>query len=214
MFCPGQRHAHALPRINHMRIKKAALLSLVALTMAAPAWAQVGGGAKVGINLSSISGFNDSTSSSSQRTGIMLGGFMTFDITKVVAFEPEILFSMQGSKLHFSSSGVNSDVTTKVDYVQIPLLVRVGSSAKEHASAYVIAGPTVGLLARANSNGVDVGDSFKKADVGVVAGAGVTLTRVLFEARYTFDLRDLNKVPAPNSSQKNRVISFLLGVVF
>jgi hypothetical protein len=37
---------------------------------------------------------------------------------------------------------------------------------------------------------------------------------VLFEARYTFDLVDFNKVAVPSGSHKNRVVSFLIGVVF
>ena len=70
------------------------------------------------------------------------------------------------------------------------------------------------MLVNATQNGVDVKNDLKKLDVGGVAGVGVTLTRVLLEARYTFDLADLNKVQAPSGPHKNRVISFLIGLVF
>lgn len=189
-------------------------VALAALLAATPASAQVGGGIKAGINVSSIDGINNANTSSSQRTGLVVGGFMTFGLNNVVAFEPEVLFSMQGSKLHLTSGGVSSDATAKLDYVQIPLLLRIGNTAKDRASFYAVAGPTVGLLIRANQNGVNIKSGLQKADVGVVAGVGVTLTRVLFEARYTFDLRDLNKVEAPSGAQKHRVISLLVGLVF
>lgn len=199
-----------------MRTKTAFLttIAVAALTLATPAWAQVGGGIKAGINLTSLDGFNDAQTSSSQRTGVLIGGFMTFDMTPVVSFEPELLLSMKGSKLHFSSSGVATDTTTRVDYLEVPLLLRVGNSAKNHASVYALAGPAVGILIRATDNGVNIKSSVKRADVGVVAGVGVTLTRALFEARYTFDLVDLNKVQAPSGPHKNRVLSFIVGLVF
>jgi len=197
--------------IKHLLVTSTAL---AALLLAAPAAAQVGGGIKAGVNLAHIDGFNDSTTSSSQRTGVIFGGFMTFGMTPIVSFEPELLFSMQGSKLHFSSGNVSSDTTSKVDYVQVPLLIRVGNNGSDHASVYAIAGPSLGILLRANQNGVNIKSDLKKMDVGVVAGVGVTLTRVLLEARYTFDLVDLNKVEAPSGAHKNRVISFLIGVVF
>lgn len=189
-------------------------LALSAVLTATTASAQVGGGIKAGINLASVKGFNDATTTSSQRTGLVAGGFMTFGLSPMIAFEPEVLFSMQGSKLHFSKSGVTSDASAKLDYLQVPLLLRVGNNASDHASLYAVAGPTLGVVLRATQNGVDIKNDLKRMDVGVVAGVGVTLTRVLFEARYTFDLADLNKVEAPTGPHKNRVISFLIGVVF
>ena len=188
-------------------------VALAAILAATPASAQVGGGLKAGINLATLKGFNDANTSSTQRTGIVFGGFMTFGMTPMIAFEPEVLFSMQGSKLHVSSSGVSSDVSKKVDYVQVPLLLRFGTTARRSASVYAVAGPSIGILVRATDNGTNVKSSLKRADVGVVAGVGVTLTRLLLEARYTFDLVDLNKVESPSGPHKNRVISFIVGLV-
>lgn len=176
--------------------------------------AQVSGGIKAGINLANVKGFNDNTASTSQRTGLIAGGFLTFGLSPVIAFQPELLFSMQGTKLHFSNSGVDTNATRKLDYLQLPLLLRIGTNSKDHASVYAIAGPTIGVLIRATDNGTNVKSSFKRSDVGVVAGVGVTLTRVLLEARYTFDLVDFNKVATPSGSHKNRVVSFLVGVTF
>ena len=196
--------------------KRALLFSLAAILLASPAtsFAQVGGGVKAGINLSSIKGFNDPGDSTSQRTGIVAGGFLTFGLAPIVAIQPEVLFSMQGSKLHFTSGGVKSDATAKIDYLQVPVLLRIGNSGGDTASLYGIVGPTVGILLSANQNGVDFKDELKRTQVGVVAGVGVTLTRLLAEARYTYDLSDFNKTSTANNSQRNRVISFLVGVVF
>src|SRR5580765_8283844 len=105
-------------------------LVMSALTYSTAASAQVGGGIKIGVNLATLSDFNNV--STSGRVGIVAGGFMTVGLAPMLAFEPEVLFSMQGSKLHFGTSGsiVSSDVTAKLDYIQVPLLLRVGNSGK------------------------------------------------------------------------------------
>ncbi len=188
-------------------------LAMVAFVSPATSWAQVGGGIKAGLNLSSVKGFNDPGTSSSQRTGLAAGVFATFGIAPIVAIEPEVLFSMQGTKLHFTSGSVSSDATAKIDYLQVPVLLRIGNSGGDTASLYAVVGPTVGILLSANSNGIDFKDQLKKTQVGVAAGVGVTLTRFLAEARYTYDLSDFNKT-STGGSRRNRVVSFLIGLVF
>lgn len=183
-------------------------LLIVALTSSTAAWAQVGGGVKIGVNLATVSGFNDA--STTQRVGIVAGAFMTFSLAPMIAFEPEVLFSMQGSKLHFGTSGtiVSSDVTAKLDYIQVPLLLRLGNSGKAGASVYGLVGPTIGILARHQG----VSDELKNADLGLVVGAGVSLSRFLIEGRYTAGLTNLNK--GGTAGYKNRVLSLLIGLGF
>lgn len=180
---------------------------IVALTSSTAAWAQVGGGIKVGVNLATLSELNDV--STTERVGVTAGGFMTFGLAPLIAFEPEVLFSMQGSKLHFGTSGtiVSSDVTAKLDYVQVPLLLRIGNSGKAGASLYAVAGPTFGILVRDQG----VADQLKSTDLGVAVGAGVTVSRLLLEARYTAGLTDFNK---GGTVYKNRVLSLLVGLNF
>lgn len=187
---------------------------MAVLACSTAAWAQVGGGIKVGVNLATVSGFNDSDGSTSQRTGLVAGGFVTVGLIPLVAFQPEVLFSMQGTKLHFSGSGISTDATAKIDYIQVPLLLRIGNSGKAAASLYGLVGPTFGILARARQDGEDIKDELKDTDVGVVVGAGVSLSRFLIEGRYTYGLRDLNKVEDPGGANKNRVISVLFGLIF
>jgi hypothetical protein len=188
---------------------------LIAVVMSSTtAWAQVGGGIKVGVNLATLSGFNDPDVSPTQRTGLVAGGFLTVGLAPMIAFQPEVLFSMQGSKLHFDTSGVSTDARAKLDYIQVPVLLRLGNSSKAGASVYGVVGPTFGVLARATLDGKDIKSELKSTDVGLVVGAGVSLSRFLVEGRYTYGLTDLNKVKEPSGSSRNRVISVLLGLVF
>lgn len=119
---------------------------LVALLYSTTASAQVGGGIKVGLNFATVSGFNDPGDSTSQRTGVVAGGFMTFGLAPMIAFQPEVLFSMQGTKFRFTDSGIDTDVTAEIDYIQVPLLLRIGNSGKGAAGLYGLVGPTFGIL--------------------------------------------------------------------
>ena len=189
--------------------------ALVAVAMfSTPAWAQVGGGIKVGVNLATLSGFNDANGSTSQRTGLVAGAFVTFGLMPMIAIQPEVLFSMQGTKFHVGTSGVSTDATAKLDYVQVPVLLRIGNSGKDGASLYGIVGPTFGLLLSAKQNGDDIKSQLNNTDMGLVVGAGVSLSRFLAEGRYTYGLTDLNKVEDPSGANHNRVISVLVGLVF
>jgi hypothetical protein len=187
-------------------------LAALILTSAAVAQAQVGGGIKAGVNFATLSGITDVDTE--QRVGLVAGGFMTVGIVPSLAFEPEVLFSMQGSKLHVSKSGVSTDAKANIDYVQIPLLLRIGNSGKSTASLYAVVGPSIGFLMGAKIDGEDFSDELKKADVGLVVGAGVTLTRFLIEGRYTVGLTDLNKPGLSTEANKNRVLSLLVGLHF
>ena len=90
---------------------------------------------------------------------------------------------------------------------RVPLLLRLGNSGKAAASLYAVAGPTFGILVRNQG----VADQLKNTDVGVVVGAGVTLSRLLLEGRYTAGLTDFNK---GGTVYKNRVLSLLVGLNF
>ena len=57
----------------------------------------------------------------------------------------------------------------------------------------------------------DAADELKTTDFGVAVGAGVTVSRLLLEGRYTTGLTDFNK---GGTGHKNRVISLLVGLHF
>src|SRR5262245_39497939 len=97
-----------------------ALLTL-AIGYAKPASAQnIGGGVKGGINWSTVSGevdVDDGRANKNLRTGLLVGGFVTFNFLPGLSFEPEVLYSQQGVKLKRGSD----EATAELDYVQIPL---------------------------------------------------------------------------------------------
>lgn len=194
------------------------LVSVVAV----PSFAQsaVGGGVKAGVNFATVSGEIDEDVTKSMRTGAAVGGFLTFDLSESLSFEPEVLYSMEGVKAEFSEGGQTFESTAKVDVVQIPLLFRWAMPSSGRTAGYVIAGPSVGFIASAKLEDPfggpdeDFKDDLKSTTVGVVVGAGVNFSQFLVEARYTAGLTDINKDNESGDKNRLQVFSILAGIRF
>ncbi|HUR21619.1 MAG TPA: porin family protein [Vicinamibacterales bacterium] len=169
---------------------------LLTLATSTVAGAQtMSGGLKAGVNFAKVSGSDDDPG---QRIGWTAGAFLTVG-GGLVALQPEVLFSMQGSKFTFG--------TATVDYFQVPVLLRIGSSPKNKASFYGLVGPSFGVRIREEG----WADPIKRSDVGITAGAGFTVSRLLVEARYTAGLTDFSE---GTTAYKHRVWSLLGGFHF
>jgi len=184
----------------------AGFVVLAVLASTGTGWAQgIGGGVKVGVNFATVSG--DIEADKSARTGLVAGAFLTVPVAPAVAFQPEVLYSMQGVK----GKDGSDEFTAKIDEVQIPLLLRFGSNA-----GHLLVGPSIGFITRAKikfgSQEEDFKDDLKSTDIGIVVGAGVTVNRFLIEGRYTAGMTNLND--GGSDDNKSRVFSVLVGVGF
>lgn len=90
-------------------------------------------GVKAGLNIASITGdYTDYASEINPRFGLHLGGFMEYKFTEKLAFQPELLFSMQGNKYsvketYFENNTLALEVltqTNKLHYINLPLLLK------------------------------------------------------------------------------------------
>ena len=105
-----------------------------------------------------------------------------------------------------STSGLRTPSCVS-EYFQVPVLLRIGSSAKNKASFYGLVGPSFGVRIR------DEGwsDPIKRSDVGITAGLGFTVSRLLVEGRFTAGLTDFSE---GTTAYKHRVASLMAGFVF
>jgi hypothetical protein len=189
-------------------------LTAALLICAATAHAQdVSVGVKAGINLANVSidGPGD-ISDPKNRTGFVAGVFVTVPASGLLAFQPEVLFSMQGSK--FSDGGDSGSL--KLDYVQVPLLARIKPAT---SPVGFVVGPSIGFRARAKlsvegeDEELDFKDQVKGSDVGLVTGVVVDVGHVVLDGRYTWGLTNIAK-DDDDGSVKNRVFSVTLGFRF
>ena len=68
-------------------------------------------GVKAGLSLSNLT-----NSRLNVRPGLVIGGFANIRFNDYVALQPELQYAMQGGKY--------DDLTTKLDYIQIPVMVK------------------------------------------------------------------------------------------
>jgi hypothetical protein len=152
------------------------------------------------------------------RTAFVGGLFVVVPANDVIAFQGEALFSQKGTS--FDEGGDAGDL--ELDYLEVPLLLRVGSPSSGAASFHVFAGPSVGFKLRSKltatfdgeSEDEDIDDDVEKVDVGLVAGAGVGFGRFTVDGRYTWGLRNVVSADTEEIKLKNRVFSIMAGVRF
>jgi Outer membrane protein beta-barrel domain len=201
-------------------------LVILAMAYAKPASAQhVGGGFKIGVNWSTLSGAVDVDegvrADKDLRTGLLVGGFVTFNLFPGLSLQPEVLYSQQGVKL--TQGG--QEATAELDYVQVPVLLRIGGSGKGAAGLYGIVGPSFGFatstkITQSGQPDLDIDDQIKSNETGIVFGVGITLSRFLIEGRYTEGLTDINEesVGFINNNlinkNRNRVFAAVVGLHF
>ena len=191
------------------------------LAVPAAAHAQISGGVRAGVNLADLTFDPSPPIDSKNLVGLVAGAFVTIPLNDVVAFQPEALFSMQGSK--FSAEGMT--VKTKIDYLQVPLLGRFRIARGSPLA--ILVGPSLGFKTHASFDGPGIPDDFgeefddsvKGFDAGLVAGAAADIGHLVLDGRYTWGLTNLAKDPTsssgdPGGSAKHRVFSFSAGVRF
>ncbi|RZJ55926.1 MAG: PorT family protein [Flavobacterium sp.] len=146
-------------------------------------------GVKGGLNLTNLTGDVEGTSS---LVGFHVGGFAEIKLTDKFAIQPELLFSTQGAKIEETFFDESDEYDTKLNYLNIPVLAKFYVTE----AFSVEAGPQLGVLLSAKSDGEDVKDFYKSVDFGFNVGAGYNFTENLSVGlRYTIGLSSVFETP-------------------
>jgi hypothetical protein len=186
-------------------------------------------GFKIGLNLANVSGsgvdalseefesFAGLNASNEQLVGFALGGFVTYNLSPMVALQPEFLYSIKG----FTMSVEGVDVDLKLNYFEVPVLFKFmfGTSATK---PFVFAGPEMGILLSSSvgSGGlsIDAGDLWKSTDLGLVFGGGVDFpvgkNTMSLDGRYEVGLSKIPDAGDVDIDIKTTNISFMFGFAF
>ncbi|MRR08495.1 PorT family protein [bacterium] len=201
-------------------MKRTIILLLAAAIAAAPAGALLPSfGVKGGVNMANYSG---SDGGGDLKLGAVGGAFLTLDLI-AVKIQPELLYSQKGAKeegtIDFGGTLYPYKMTAKVDYLEVPVLLKYSFGAIVVPSVYF--GPSFGILMSAKGdmaiNGVsasaDIKDAYNGTDIGLVIGAEVkTPVKLSIEARYTMGLTNAPKaLSGYQPDAKNSTISVMLG---
>jgi hypothetical protein len=165
-------------------------------------------GIKGGLNFSNVN-TNSAGATYDSRTGYNAGAFVLLKFGKI-GIQPEVLFSSQGSKVHYN---FNNSVDQNFSYVNIPVIVKLYTVAGINLQI----GPQFGFLTNdpvvkdPSGSGQDIKGAYKKSDVSAALGVGWDLPFGLtIDARYNLGLTKINN-NAAISDTKNQVWQLSVG---
>jgi hypothetical protein len=165
---------------------KKLILSLAVVALGFAASAQVGYGAKLGLNVANLTG--EDIDEVKSKIGFNVGGFVNIPVAKSFAVQPEILFSAEGAKGKGEDAG-----SLNLNYINVPVMLQYRSSG-----FYGELGPQIGLLvgakAKFDGDSEDIKEEFKSSSFALNFGAGYQLDNGFgFGARYSLGLSSIAK---------------------
>lgn len=183
-------------------------------------------GVLAGLDLATLGGSDFSGVGS--RTGLTLGGYVTFHLDRRFGLEPELMFTQRGA----SEESGGDRVTLKMDYIDVPVLARWDVPTSGQLHPFFLAGPTLSFEVSCNGeesqggasvsascddiNAASPGSLSKKSfDLGATLGGGIVFpagkkTNLSIGIRYTHGL----VATFDGSDAKNRTWQFLAGLSF
>lgn len=174
-------------------------------------------GIRAGFNFATWAGDNVNESAAESRVGVAIGGYATFALSSSLSLQPELYYSMEGTKTKESFGSA----TFSMDYIRVPLLVRVNLPVNSQIGVHVVGGPNIGVLLNAEveegGQQLDFKDNASAIDFGLSVGAGVDIPLqaggLNFEARYMLGLTSVDDT-SDDADISNRVFSLLAGYYF
>jgi hypothetical protein len=171
-------------------------------------------GVRGGLNLSTVQNETGSGSESfDRRQGLVAGAFFSLPVGWVT-LQPEVLYTSKGAALDVQ--GIDSKLV--LDYLEVPVLARWPLGRR----LYVAAGPALAWRLKAASRTkfsgateeIDVADTVRRNDVGVVGAIGLRFGVFVVDGRYTHGVLDIDSDTDDEVRVKNRAITISAGISF
>jgi len=152
-------------------------------------------GVKGGLNMSNF--YSDDANDENILYGFNAGVYATLPISDFIAIQPEILFTTKGSKLEYDNAFATGNAKFKLNYIEVPLLVRVNitKNFNIHAggyASYLVSSKLTGDGDFSFDENVDTED-LNKFDAGIAAGIGVDFSPISIGVRYNYGLTTVGK---------------------
>jgi len=147
-------------------------------------------GAKAGINLANIrSTFDGDSESGDMAFDFHIGGYAEFEISELVSFQPEILYSREGSS---DSESFEEKVRLQVNLIQVPVIFKFHVAEGFNLQIGPQTGFVVAKKFRADGSSVNIEEGFNTVVFGAVGGAGIEVNEnIEIGGRYNLGISDL-----------------------
>jgi hypothetical protein len=126
------------------------------------------------------------------RTGLTGGISYKVGLILGLSIQPEVLYTQKGAIYEMSFPGVSGKGTFKLDYIDIPIVVRYAPLPIPFVHPYLEAGVEYSTLLAAKfkaedqteTNETDIKDHLTKSDFSILLGVGVEVLMFDINARY------------------------------
>jgi hypothetical protein len=182
-------------------------------------------GAKVGPAFSTTAIEPEESGDYRWRNGGAGGVFYVRPLSPAVALQLEALYVQKGGK--FEDPDFQVQATLLLDYIEFPVLLRLGSSRLDARGFHVFGGAAAGLRVSARrqfsvafngwtqGSSHDMSDEIERFEASLVAGAGVELHRYfMIDGRYSWGLTPVNRDRAGDFRVRTRVLAVMAGIRF
>lgn len=189
---------------------KKLFLAVVAMMISAATFAQNEVGQltiqpKVGVNIANITDVNDAD----PRIGLAAGAEFEYGLTDNIGLSAGVLYSMQGVKTII----VDDDCTSKLDYLNVPILANFYIAKGFAVKLGVQPGFKLSSKAKFKGSGgskeVDV-DGFKSVDLSIPVGLSYQYQNIVFDARYNWGVTKI----VDDVDSKHSVFQITVGYKF
>ena len=169
-------------------------------------------GIKGGLNMSNL--YTDDADDENVLFGFNAGVYATLPVSDFVAIQPELLFTTRGSELEYNNALFQGNTKLKLNYIELPLLVRVNitKNFNIHAggyASYMVSAKSTGDGDFEFEDQYDT-DDFNKFDAGLAGGIGVDFSPLSVGLRYNYGLTTIVKDGDDSSDLKNSNLSLYL----
>lgn len=205
----------------------ALMLAAVLLFTAAPLFAEgMMFGLKGGLNMSNWTGDDaalDFGVDPSTKMGFGGGIFFNYAFTELFGIQAEALYMMKGATYEAEFEGETFTADAKIDYFEVPLLLKVTIPTEGKIKPAIFAGPAFGFLMSAKVEGdgesVDIKEHLESMDIGILGGAeiGYKMEKgtIFLSASYEVGMATVGKAEEGDAPDiKNTNIGIYLGYGF
>ncbi|WP_337964782.1 porin family protein [uncultured Flavobacterium sp.] len=152
-------------------------------------------GVKGGFNMSNL--YQNDANDDNVLYGFNAGVYATLPISDFVAIQPEILFTTKGAELDYNNVFASGNAKFRLNYIEVPLLVRVNitKNFNVHAggyASYLVDSKVTGEGDVVFDQQIDTED-LNKFDAGLSAGVGVDFNPISIGLRYNYGLTTVGK---------------------
>lgn len=181
--------------------------------------AQFGWGIKGGLTMGRVNLNLDDNLSGEYNLGGHGGVFFRIG-DKMIAFQPEVMFTQKG--VHINDMKSDDFAQTTLNYLEFPILARASLNLNAVEIYFNGGGYGSYLLSSKQKNSFDGDqggddyslDDLQEYDAGIILGMGVKVLALMFEVRYGLGLVNITNNTEKYRDSKNTSINISLGVQF